>query len=127
MRINLKYLCERNFMKLYMINKYLISSISKNNIIIEEKRYNKLSASYKILIIYNINFNQDGNIGSELVIRPLPDRILHEVIGKNSNLHREELLPNVTRSKRNLKRTNHHVVYKKVNRSIGDEHSDYSE
>ncbi|XP_012350165.1 A disintegrin and metalloproteinase with thrombospondin motifs 8 isoform X2 [Apis florea] len=68
----------------------------------------------------------DGNIGSELVIRPLPDRILHEVIGKNSNLHREELLPNVTRSKRNLKRTNHHVVYKKVNRSIGDEHSDYT-
>lgn len=37
-----------------MNNKYLISSISKNNIvIIEKKRYNKLlSTSYKISILY---------------------------------------------------------------------------
>ncbi|XP_033199077.1 A disintegrin and metalloproteinase with thrombospondin motifs 4 isoform X1 [Bombus vosnesenskii] len=68
----------------------------------------------------------DGNIGAELVIRPLPDRILNEVVNKNSNLHGEELLPNVTRSKGNLKRTSHHVVYKKVTRPNGDEYSDFT-
>ncbi|XP_060814898.1 A disintegrin and metalloproteinase with thrombospondin motifs like isoform X1 [Bombus pascuorum] len=68
----------------------------------------------------------DGNIGAELVIRPLPDRILNEVVNKNSNLHGAELLPNVTRSKGNLKRTSHHVVYKKVTRPSGDEYSDFT-
>lgn len=118
-----------------MNNKSLISSMSKNNIMEKKDIINcyLLLTKYEYYInllkkiTRNLDSNQDGNIGSELVIRPLPDRILHEVVGKNSNLHREELLPNVTRSKRNLKRTNHHVVYKKVNRSIGDEYSDYSE
>ncbi|XP_076748772.1 sol narae metalloprotease isoform X2 [Xylocopa sonorina] len=68
----------------------------------------------------------DGNIGSELVIRPLPDRILHEIVGTNSNLHGAELLPNVTRSKEDLKRTSHHVVFKKVSRPSGDEYSDFT-
>ncbi|XP_050575775.1 A disintegrin and metalloproteinase with thrombospondin motifs 4 isoform X2 [Bombus affinis] len=68
----------------------------------------------------------DGNIGAELVIRPLPDRILNEVVNKDSNLHGAELLPNVTRSKGNLKRTSHHVVYKKVTRPNGDEYSDFT-
>ncbi|XP_017793209.1 PREDICTED: A disintegrin and metalloproteinase with thrombospondin motifs 8-like isoform X2 [Habropoda laboriosa] len=68
----------------------------------------------------------DGNIGSELVIRPLPDRILHEVVSKNSSLHQAEMLPNVTRSKGNLKRTSHHVVFKKVTRPSGDEYSDFT-
>ncbi|CAK9825602.1 Venom metalloproteinase 3 [Anthophora retusa] len=68
----------------------------------------------------------DGNIGSELVIRPLPDRILHDVVSKNSSLHQAEMLPNVTRSKGNLKRTSHHVVYKKVTRPSGDEYSDFT-
>ncbi|XP_017762421.1 PREDICTED: A disintegrin and metalloproteinase with thrombospondin motifs 8 isoform X1 [Eufriesea mexicana] len=68
----------------------------------------------------------DGNIGSELVIRPLPDRILHEIVSRNSSLREEELLPNVTRSKGNLRRTSHHVVYKKVTRPSGDEYSDFT-
>ncbi|KAK9301170.1 hypothetical protein QLX08_006387 [Tetragonisca angustula] len=68
----------------------------------------------------------DGNIGSELVIRPLPDRILDELASKNSSLRGKELLPNVTRSKGNLRRTCHHVVYKKVARTSGDEYSDFT-
>ncbi|XP_076385259.1 sol narae metalloprotease isoform X3 [Megachile rotundata] len=68
----------------------------------------------------------DGNIGSELVIRPLPDRVLHEIVNKNSTLHDVELLPNVTRRKEDLKRTSHHIVFKKVTRSNGDEYSDFT-
>ncbi|KAG7204478.1 hypothetical protein KM043_004910 [Ampulex compressa] len=68
----------------------------------------------------------DGNIGSQLVIRPLPERVLQEVVSRTSALHEPELLPNVTRIKDNLVRTSHHVVFKKVSRPIDDEYSDFT-
>ncbi|XP_076670170.1 sol narae metalloprotease isoform X5 [Andrena cerasifolii] len=68
----------------------------------------------------------DGNIGSELMIRPLPDRVLHEVVNKIPALREPELLPNVTRSKGDLKHTSHHVVFKKVSGPSGDEYSDFT-
>ncbi|XP_031846200.1 sol narae metalloprotease isoform X2 [Nomia melanderi] len=68
----------------------------------------------------------DGNIGSELVIRPLPDRVLHEVVNRIPTLQRVELLPNVTRSKEKLKHTSHHVVFKKVPKPNYDEYSDFT-
>ncbi|XP_070154576.1 A disintegrin and metalloproteinase with thrombospondin motifs like isoform X2 [Polyergus mexicanus] len=67
----------------------------------------------------------DGTIGSELVIRPLPERVLQEVVSEASALHEPELLPNVSRSE-NLKRTSHHIVFKKIDRSVGDEYNDFS-
>lgn len=69
---------------------------------------------------------QDGTIGSELVIRPLPERVLQEVVSKAPALHESELLPNVTSSE-DLKRTSHHIIFKKVARPIGDEYSDFCE
>nr|XP_033326103.1 A disintegrin and metalloproteinase with thrombospondin motifs 1-like isoform X2 [Megalopta genalis] len=68
----------------------------------------------------------DGNIGGEMVIRPLPDRVLHEVVNRIPTLHSDELLPNVTRSKEKLKHTNHHVVFKKTPRHNYDEYSDFT-
>ncbi|XP_076249107.1 sol narae metalloprotease isoform X1 [Calliopsis andreniformis] len=68
----------------------------------------------------------DGNIGPELIIKPLPDRVLQEVVNKNPSLRDSELLPNVTRSKENLKYTSHHVVFKKATRPSGDEYSDFT-
>ncbi|XP_053976913.1 A disintegrin and metalloproteinase with thrombospondin motifs 8 isoform X2 [Hylaeus volcanicus] len=68
----------------------------------------------------------DGNIGSELVIRPLPDRVLREVVKKSTTFHGAELLPNVTKSKGKLKYTNHHVIFKKASRPGGDEYSDFT-
>ncbi|XP_072743413.1 A disintegrin and metalloproteinase with thrombospondin motifs like isoform X2 [Anoplolepis gracilipes] len=67
----------------------------------------------------------DGTIGSELVIRPLPERVLQEVVNEASALHEPDLLPNVTRSE-NLKRTSHHVIFKKIDRPVGDEYNDFS-
>nr|XP_034189867.1 A disintegrin and metalloproteinase with thrombospondin motifs 1 isoform X1 [Osmia lignaria]XP_034189868.1 A disintegrin and metalloproteinase with thrombospondin motifs 1 isoform X1 [Osmia lignaria]XP_034189869.1 A disintegrin and metalloproteinase with thrombospondin motifs 1 isoform X1 [Osmia lignaria]XP_034189870.1 A disintegrin and metalloproteinase with thrombospondin motifs 1 isoform X1 [Osmia lignaria]XP_034189871.1 A disintegrin and metalloproteinase with thrombospondin motifs 1 iso len=68
----------------------------------------------------------DGNIGSELVIRPLPDRVLNELVSKNTSFNDAELLPNVTRRKEDLKRTSHHIVFKKMTRSNGDRYSDFT-
>lgn len=70
---------------------------------------------------------QDGHIGSDLVIRPLPERVLNEVVSKVQELHEPHLLPNVTRTKRSLKHTSHHVVYRRINRPIEDEFSDFGE
>ncbi|XP_018364184.1 PREDICTED: A disintegrin and metalloproteinase with thrombospondin motifs 8 isoform X2 [Trachymyrmex cornetzi] len=67
----------------------------------------------------------DGTIGSELVIRPLPERVLQEVVSKASTLYEPELLPNITSSK-DLEHTSHHIVFKKVDRPISDEYSDFS-
>lgn len=68
---------------------------------------------------------QDGTIGSELVIRPLPERVLQEVVSKAPALHEPELLPNISRSDE-LRRTSHHIVFKKVDRpTTGDEYSDF--
>ncbi|KAL0123323.1 hypothetical protein PUN28_005687 [Cardiocondyla obscurior] len=67
----------------------------------------------------------DGTIGSELVIRPLPKRVLQEVVSKAPALHEPELLPNVTSSE-DLEPTSHHIVFKKVDRPTGDEYSDFS-
>lgn len=71
-------------------------------------------------------FPQDGIIGSELVIRPLPERVLQEVVSKSPVLHEPELLPNITSSE-DLERTSHHIVFKKVDRPAGDEYSDFCE
>ncbi|XP_015439631.1 PREDICTED: A disintegrin and metalloproteinase with thrombospondin motifs 4 [Dufourea novaeangliae] len=68
----------------------------------------------------------NGNIGSELVIKPLPHRVLHDVVRRTTSLHRAELLPNVTRSKEKLKHTCHHVVFKKIPGSSYDEYSDFT-
>ena len=59
------------------------------------------------------------------MIRPLPDRIMKEVVSKAQELHEPHLLPNITRTKRNLKHTNHHVVFKKTLRPLDDEFSDF--
>ncbi|XP_020285181.1 A disintegrin and metalloproteinase with thrombospondin motifs 8-like isoform X2 [Pseudomyrmex gracilis] len=67
----------------------------------------------------------DGTIGSGLVIRPLPERVLQEIVSKTPSLHESELLPNVTRND-DLKRTSHHIVYKTVDRPVDDEYSDFS-
>ncbi|XP_011647139.1 A disintegrin and metalloproteinase with thrombospondin motifs 1 isoform X2 [Pogonomyrmex barbatus] len=67
----------------------------------------------------------DGTIGSELVIRPLPERVLQEVVSRAPILCESKLLPNVT-STEDLKRTSHHIVFKKVDRPAGDEYSDFS-
>lgn len=69
---------------------------------------------------------QDGTIGSELIIRPLPERVLQEVVNKTPALHEPKLLPNVTRNE-DLKHTSHHIVFKKVGQSAGDEYNDFCE
>ncbi|XP_014205080.1 A disintegrin and metalloproteinase with thrombospondin motifs 8-like isoform X2 [Copidosoma floridanum] len=69
----------------------------------------------------------EGNIGSDLVIKPLPERIVKEVVSKVPELHDPHLLPNVTRTKRNtLEHTHHHVVYKKAARPADDEYGDFA-
>lgn len=69
---------------------------------------------------------QDGTIGSELVIRPLPERVLQEVVSNEPALREPALLPNLTES--DLRRTNHHVVFKKVDRPVADdEYGDFCE
>ncbi|XP_015113594.1 A disintegrin and metalloproteinase with thrombospondin motifs 16 isoform X1 [Diachasma alloeum] len=68
----------------------------------------------------------EGNIGSELVIRPLPERVLNEIVPSIAALHEENSLPNVTRSKRDLSQTHHHVVFKRVERPLADEYSDFA-
>ncbi|XP_032665385.1 A disintegrin and metalloproteinase with thrombospondin motifs 1-like isoform X2 [Odontomachus brunneus] len=67
----------------------------------------------------------DGTIGSELVIRPLPERVLQEVVSKSPALRESTLLPNLTENE-NLRRTSHHVIFKKVDRPVSDEYSDFS-
>ncbi|XP_025157440.1 A disintegrin and metalloproteinase with thrombospondin motifs 1 isoform X2 [Harpegnathos saltator] len=67
----------------------------------------------------------DGTIGSELVIRPLPERVLQEVVSKAPALGEPALLPNLTESD-DLRRTSHHIVFRKVDRPAGDEYSDFS-
>ncbi|XP_012535500.1 A disintegrin and metalloproteinase with thrombospondin motifs 18 isoform X1 [Monomorium pharaonis] len=67
----------------------------------------------------------DGTIGSELIIRPLPERVLQEIVSKTPALHEPELLPNVTSSE-DLERTSHHIVFKKVDQPIGDKYNDFS-
>ncbi|XP_077255767.1 sol narae metalloprotease isoform X2 [Temnothorax americanus] len=67
----------------------------------------------------------DGTIGSELVIRPLPERVLQEVVSEAPALREPKLLPNVTSSE-DLESTSHHIVFKKVDRPAGDEYSDFS-
>lgn len=67
-----------------------------------------------------------GNIGSDYVIRPLPERVIKEVVSQIKNLHEPHLLPNVTRVKRNLKNTHHHVVFKISERPLNDEFSDFA-
>lgn len=69
---------------------------------------------------------QRGHIGSELVIQPLPERV-NEVVRNSPELHGPHLLPNVTRSRRSLERTSHHVVYKKPARPLDDEYGDFGE
>lgn len=76
------------------------------------------------LICYRLY--QDGTIGSELVIRPLPERVLQEVVDEAPALYEPELLPNVTRNE-NFKRTSHHIVFKKINRPVDDEYNDFCE
>ncbi|XP_058796907.1 A disintegrin and metalloproteinase with thrombospondin motifs like isoform X2 [Phymastichus coffea] len=68
----------------------------------------------------------DGHIGTDLVIRSLPDRVVNEVVSKMQELHEPHLLPNVTRAKRSLQHTSHHVVYRRINRPIEDEFSDFA-
>ncbi|XP_043685372.1 A disintegrin and metalloproteinase with thrombospondin motifs 18 isoform X3 [Vespula pensylvanica] len=69
----------------------------------------------------------DGHIGSELVIRPLPERVIQEIVNKNISLMNPTLLPNVTNVMMNdLNYTSHHVVYKKYHKPIDDEYSDYA-
>jgi len=41
-------------------------------------------------------------------------------------LHKPELLPNVTSSE-DFEHTSHHIVFKKVDRPISDEYSDFCE
>jgi hypothetical protein len=67
----------------------------------------------------------DGTIGPNLVIRPLPERVLQEVVSKATALSESSLLPNLNESK-DLRRTSHHVVFKKEDRLVGDEYSDFS-
>ncbi|KAH0954744.1 hypothetical protein HN011_007971 [Eciton burchellii] len=67
----------------------------------------------------------DGTIGSELIIRPLPERVLQEVVSKMPALYESKLLPNVTDNE-DLRYTSHHIIFKKVDQSASDEYSDYS-
>ncbi|XP_066590297.1 A disintegrin and metalloproteinase with thrombospondin motifs like isoform X2 [Prorops nasuta] len=68
----------------------------------------------------------EGHIGTELVIRPLPERVLREIVSKSLNFSQPHLLPNIANSKKkNLEFTSHHVIYKKSARPIQDEYSDY--
>lgn len=41
-------------------------------------------------------------------------------------LHESNLLPNVTRTKRNLSQTHHHVVFRRTSRPLDEEFSDFS-
>ncbi|XP_011502963.1 PREDICTED: A disintegrin and metalloproteinase with thrombospondin motifs 8 isoform X2 [Ceratosolen solmsi marchali] len=75
-------------------------------------------ASGKVLV--------DGNIGADLVIRPLPERVIKEVVSKAYYLHEPHLLPNITRAKRSLAHTNHHIVYKKKIWAMDAEYSDFA-
>ena len=75
---------------------------------------------------YQLNFwIQDGSIGADLVIRPLPDRVLNEVISKRDELHQPHLLPNLTRKKRDLDQASHHIVFKRSNGPEDLEYSDF--
>ncbi|KAK0178171.1 hypothetical protein PV328_002146 [Microctonus aethiopoides] len=68
----------------------------------------------------------EGNIGSELVIRPLPQRIIDEVMSNKNEFNKIHSLPNVTRSKRSLSQTHHHVVFKRMNTATDDEYGDFA-
>ncbi|XP_044006314.1 A disintegrin and metalloproteinase with thrombospondin motifs 8 isoform X1 [Aphidius gifuensis] len=67
----------------------------------------------------------EGNIGSDLVIRSLPKRITNDVVPITEMLHESNLLPNVTRTKRNLSQTHHHVVFRRTSRPLDEEFSDF--
>ncbi|KAF7379233.1 hypothetical protein HZH68_017078 [Vespula germanica] len=80
-----------------------------------------------IISRFGLTKKSDGNIGSELVIRPLPERVIQEIVNKNISLMNPTLLPNVTNAMMNdLNYTSHHVVYKKYHKPIDDEYSDYA-
>ncbi|XP_011305157.1 A disintegrin and metalloproteinase with thrombospondin motifs 1 [Fopius arisanus] len=68
----------------------------------------------------------EGNIGSELVIRSLPERIRNEIVPSIADLNQENQLPNLMRSKRDFSQTHHHVVFRRVERPIADEYSDFA-
>ncbi|XP_033224617.1 A disintegrin and metalloproteinase with thrombospondin motifs 8-like isoform X2 [Belonocnema kinseyi] len=68
----------------------------------------------------------NGDIGSEFVIRPLPERVINEVVGQTESLHEPHLFPNFTRIRRNLKHTVHHVVFRKSERPMDEEFSDFA-
>ncbi|XP_012266359.2 A disintegrin and metalloproteinase with thrombospondin motifs 8 isoform X1 [Athalia rosae] len=69
----------------------------------------------------------EGNIGSELVIRPLPKRIMNEAANRSKIFSQDaNSLPDVGRTKRNLKHTHHHVVYKRSQPLPDDDYSDFA-
>ncbi|XP_046412355.1 A disintegrin and metalloproteinase with thrombospondin motifs 8 isoform X2 [Neodiprion fabricii] len=69
----------------------------------------------------------EGNIGSELVIRPLPKRILKDVVrNSQDSQHGKSKQDDVTRTKRNLKHTHHHVIYKRSQPLQDDDYSDFA-
>ncbi|CAG5099733.1 Similar to Adamts16: A disintegrin and metalloproteinase with thrombospondin motifs 16 (Mus musculus) [Cotesia congregata] len=72
-----------------------------------------------------LDYEQEGDIGSELVIRPLSSR-LNEIVSKHDVYHEPNLLPNVTRVKRSLSQTHHHIVYKRTSRPVSDEYNDFA-
>ncbi|XP_043278155.1 A disintegrin and metalloproteinase with thrombospondin motifs 18 isoform X2 [Venturia canescens] len=75
---------------------------------------------------HNGQVQVEGNIGSDLVIRSLPVRVLKEIVEKTEGFDHPNLLPNVTaRDKRSLRLTNHHVVFRRPSRASDDEYSDF--
>ncbi|CAB0042865.1 unnamed protein product [Trichogramma brassicae] len=57
----------------------------------------------------------DGSIGEDLVIRPIPARVLKDVVSKMDHLQSTRLVPKVSRDRRSVdyEMTEHHVVYKR--------------
>ncbi|XP_014232746.1 A disintegrin and metalloproteinase with thrombospondin motifs 6-like isoform X1 [Trichogramma pretiosum] len=70
----------------------------------------------------------DGSIGEDLVIRPIPARVLKDVVSKMDHLQSTRLVPKVSRDRRSVdyELTDHHVVYKRSASHEDDMYSDFA-
>ncbi|KAJ8680509.1 hypothetical protein QAD02_016296, partial [Eretmocerus hayati] len=116
-------------------------TVSRNDSDLDGLRYDRVEDGSEIGDVYQDHGNMasillhrdstgkvlvDGHIGSDLVIRPLPERVVKEVVSKTKELHEPYLLPNLTRVKRSYEHTSHHVVYRNPGRTSDDEFSDFA-
>ncbi|KAK0092857.1 hypothetical protein PV326_000452 [Microctonus aethiopoides] len=60
----------------------------------------------------NDSYKFDGTIGKNLIIRSLPERIIEEIINKNSSFYNSNLLTNSTKTTGIYTLTEYHIIFK---------------